>query len=78
MKKINKATARKLYRDEGVEIHLLPCKVGLGSVWVRPVGIRAAGPAAETFDHRVNSFEYYNCNAELGYYAAYYIKEDTE
>ena len=29
-----------------------------------------------TFDSRVNSFEYYNCNAELGYYTNFWIKKE--
>lgn len=28
------------------------------------------------FNNMVNSFEYYNCNNELGRYAAFYIKTD--
>ena len=28
------------------------------------------------FNNIVNSFEYYNCNHELGYYASFYIKTD--
>ena len=27
------------------------------------------------FDRTVSAFEYYNCNAELGYYSAYYVTE---
>ena len=28
------------------------------------------------FNNMINSFEYYNCNSEFGYYAAFYIKTD--
>lgn len=74
MIKVNKATARKMYRL-GYEIKLLPCKVRLDNAWVSPVAI-SLETHHDTFDHVVNQYEYYNCNAELGYYSAYYVSED--
>lgn len=74
MIRVNKATARKLYRN-GCEIHLLPCKVRLKNEWVSPIAI-SLETHNETFDRVVNQYEYYNCNAELGYYAHYYVTED--
>ena len=80
-KKVNKPTARKLYR-EGREIYLLPCKVNEQALedknfWIKPVCISLA-TSEETenkFDRSVNAYEYYNCCAELGYYAHYFVKE---
>ena len=73
MIKVNKATARKMYRS-GCEIHLLPCKVRLNNEWVSPIPV-SLETHKETFDRVVNQYEYYNCNAELGYYAHYYVTE---
>ena len=74
MIKVNKPTARKLYR-RGCEIHLLPCKVRLNNEWVSPIAI-SLETHKDTFDRVVNQYEFYNCNAELGYYAHYYVSDD--
>ena len=73
----NKGTARKLYRN-GITIHLIPCKVRLNNEWVKPVSISILDKdvGLDTFDHRVNNYTHYNCNAELGYYPHYYISEE--
>lgn len=73
MIKVNKATARKMYRS-GCEIHLLPSKVRLDNEWVSPIAI-SLETHNDTFDRVVNRYEYYNCNAELGYYSSYYVTE---
>lgn len=70
MEKINKKKARKLYYS-GTTIHVLPCKVGLGSMWIKPVEINKNSNMG--FDAIVNRFEYYNCNTELGRYSSYYV-----
>lgn len=70
-KRIRKDEARRLY-NEGTTIYLLPWKVypDDNHPWIKPYKMEG-GP----FEKVVNEFEYYNCNiAELGYYAAYYIK----
>lgn len=74
MIRVNKATARKMYRS-GCEIHLLPCKVRLKNEWVSPIAISLETHKV-TFDRVVNQYEYYNCNKDLGYYAHYYVTED--
>lgn len=81
-KKVNKPTARKLYNN-GLTIYLLPCKVSDTALtsknsWVSPVEISlfACAHSANKFDRTVNEYEYYNCNAELGYYASYYVTEE--
>ena len=74
MIRVNKAIARKMYRN-GCEIKLLPCKVRLDNEWVSPIAI-SLETHHDTFDRVVNQYEYYNCNAELGYYSAYYVSED--
>lgn len=81
-KKVNKPTARKLYNN-GITVYLLPCKVSEVALtsknsWVSPVEISllTCAHSANKFDRTVNEYEYYNCNAELGYYASYYVTEE--
>ena len=71
MKKINNATARKLF-NEGKELWITACNM-------RPQqGILLNVPVYryldKDFDKIVNAFEYYNCNNECGRYAAFYIE----
>ena len=81
-KRVNKPTARKMY-NQGCSILLLPCKVNDSAVngssaWVKPVTINLSTCThdANKFDRSVNDYEYYNCNAELGYYSHYFVSED--
>ena len=81
-KKVNKPIARKLYNN-GITVYLLPCKVSETALtsknsWVNPVEISlfTCAHSANKFDRTVNEYEYYNCNAELGYYASYYVTEE--
>ena len=81
-KKINKPTARKMY-NHGLPIYLVPCKCRFiepesnEKGWVTPVNISIleCNETMNKFDRTVSAFEYYNCNAELGYYSAYYVTE---
>lgn len=81
-KRVNKPTARKLY-NKGCNIWLLPCKVNEGALqdlnqWIKPhiISISSSEDNINQFDRAVNSYEYYNCNAELGYYSHYYVSEE--
>lgn len=81
-KKVNKATARKMYNN-GITIFLLPCKVrdcfADGShEWLKPceISLFTSEESENKFDRKVNAFEYYNCNAELGYYAHFFVTEE--
>ena len=81
-KRINKIQARKRY-ESGKSVFLLPCNVAPNSIWIKPIRIKDTSnefdfmPEWDLFDSKVNAFEYYNCNSELGKYASYYIKEDN-
>lgn len=71
VQKIRKDTARRAY-NTGFMVILLPSKCGFNSMWVQ--GVRAEKSFQDIdFDNLVNSFEYYNCCAELGRTAAYYM-----
>lgn len=81
-KRVNKPTARKMY-NMGCSILLLPCKVNDSavdgsSIWIEPVKISLLDSDSNInhFDRAVNNYEYYNCNAELGYYAHYFVSEE--
>lgn len=72
-KRISKKAARRLF-DEGVEIKMAPCKVNIENEFFNfyfDINNKSEG----SFDTLVNMCTYYNCNSELGYYLAYYIKK---
>lgn len=71
--RINKAKAKQLYcNSKEIPIYILPCKANPASMWITPTRITSR---VVPFDVMVNNYEYYNCNPELGSYAAFYIKE---
>ena len=81
-KRITKPNARKMY-NHGCDILLLPCKVSNTAIqdkspWIKPVTINILNCEHEVnkFDRTINDYEYYNCNAELGYYAHYFVSEE--
>ena len=82
-KRVNKPTARNMY-NHGCNILLLPCKVNELALhhgdnqWVKPVTISLLDSDSDInkFDRAVINYEYYNCNAELGYYSHYYVSEE--
>ena len=76
MKRINKATARKMW-NEGNNFIIVPCKcspMGLGALYTS-TDLSSEDIPRRSFDSFVNEFEYYNCNAETGRYAAFYTGE---
>jgi hypothetical protein len=84
--KIRKTMAKKLYQT-GKTIYIVPCKVcpDFKAKWITPFELqyteemkqRDIEYPAIAFEHifesRINNFEYYNCNSELGYYTAFYV-----
>ena len=79
--RIRKDVARRLY-NEGRTIYLTPSNVAASdsNLWIKPYSLHITelriGELPLTFDQRVNSFEYYNCNYELGYYTNFWIIEE--
>lgn len=83
--RINKPTARRMF-NKGYCVQLLPCKVNENILqipednlgWLKPteISLSTSNHEANHFDRTVNEYEYYNCNAELGYYAHYYVSEE--
>ena len=84
--RVNKTKAKKLY-NEGKKIYIIPCKVypDFNGMWIKPFELQYTEEMKQkdaeypdlafqnTFDSRVNSFEFYNCNSELGNYTAFYV-----
>lgn len=71
MKKINKATARKLW-EQGKEFWMCACNM-------RPECGNLIQPQYHkdfaSFNVLYNNFCYYNCNSETGRYPAFYIDD---
>ena len=73
--RVRKDVARRLF-NEGRTVYLTPSNVVAddSNMWIKPYPIN--NRAGENFDNAVNSFEYYNCNYELGYYTNFWINEE--
>ena len=70
-KRITKKTARNAFNN-GLIVIITPCKANpyfIGAAWYET----SKNETTPDFDKMVNSFEYYNCFSEVGYYASFYI-----
>ena len=81
-KRVIKPLARKMYNC-GISVLLIPCRVNESVLTnkdsiIQPVTISILDSDSDInrFDRAVNNFEYYNCNADLGYYSHYYVSEE--
>ena len=71
MKRVMAAQVKAAIRNYGKwEGYILPCKANPRSPWFD--GVAKVTLTAENFKKFIGEFEYYNCNAELGRYAAFY------
>ncbi len=80
--RVNKTKARRLY-NEGKTLYLVPnkCRFDFDGFWIPPYKINKIESfewqgVTKDFDKLINSFEYYNCNNELGTYTHFYIEEN--
>ena len=75
--RVRKDVARRLY-SEGKTIYLTPSNIVASdsNMWIKPYPIN--NRSERNFDEIVNSFEYYNCNWELGYYTNFWINEEEK
>lgn len=71
--RIGKAEARKRY-ERGEDVFFCPVNSNPDSPW----GVVWCPPLGEDFRHLCEKFRYYNCDAERGYYPAFYIERGTE
>lgn len=72
-RRINKTTARGLF-DDGKTIRICPAKTNPDNVWGHYADIDYDDGEAD-FDSLVNAYTFYNCNAELGRYPAFYYRD---
>ena len=70
-KRVSKRTARRHYNN-GESIIILPVKC---YTEMFAFETKENYNKVKDFDQLVNEFEYYNCNHECGYYAAFYVAE---
>ena len=77
VKRISKKTARKMF-EQGKTIYIQSCRFHPFGVWSQMIDINKENDSFSygtyNFDMYVNSFEYYNCSFEQGYYASFYIE----
>lgn len=69
LEQVQKRTAKKLF-DSGETIYVQNSNFRPFGPWSQRIEI--TNKNGETFESIVNSFEYYNCNSETGYYATFY------
>jgi hypothetical protein len=76
-RRIRKDVARRLFNN-GRIIYLTPSKVAPNDSgpWIRPYAIN--NRAGQDFDAIVNSFEFYNCCYELGYYTSFWVNREEK
>lgn len=79
LKRVTRDRAKKIWATQGI-IYAIPCKAnyhymgesGLFGVWLDRMLLHDSNESEE-FETVVNTFIYYNCNRELGYYPAFYV-----
>lgn len=71
-RRVSRPTARKAY-DRGAIIMICPCKLRPGKPWY-PETLTCKVHTGRDFDPVARDFEIYNCNAESGWYASFYLE----
>lgn len=71
LERVSKRTAKRHYNN-GESIIVLPVKC-YTEMFAFETGENHN--KVEDFDNLVNEFEFYNCNYECGYYAAFYVSK---
>lgn len=76
--RVSKRHARSAY-DAGHEVIISPVHVDPFGPWALAVHVRADfwSCAGVKFDAIIDRFTIFNCNAECGKYAAYYIRAEV-
>lgn len=71
-KRVTISQARKMY-NEGHTIYIVPSKIypSYDNVWIQPY--KASIKENGDFEKFIASYEYYNCNNEVGRVANFYI-----
>lgn len=76
-KRVSKPQARKLYMG-GEKVLILPCKTRLDNNYFEPsimnIYTCKRNRIEVNFNRDVETYEYYNCNTELGKYAQFFVE----
>lgn len=86
--RVNKKRAINLFLKQHKTIYIVPnkCRCDYSHPLTYPAVLDYESLCERVIDDKglrnlfidmVNSFEYYNCNSELGYYAAFYIESEV-
>ena len=71
--RVYKPIAKKIY-NHNLPVYFIPCNMRpLNQFFDSGSWIKKTSADNASFEQIDNSFTYYNCNRESGYYAAYYI-----
>lgn len=70
-RRITKPVARRMFNSRK-NVLLCACNLRPGAPWHPEIIVNSE--SGNTFNQVTNAFEYYNCNALSGYYAAFYIE----
>lgn len=73
--RVTKPVARKLHRA-GAAVTVVPCNIRVDNVWRMGYTITKSNCEVGLFDREIDAYEWYNCNAEVGYYASFYVGVD--
>ena len=75
--RVSKAAMQSVIK-RNIEFIIIPCNGRLETPWGLGVAVKPDEMLKEygTFNNFVNHFEYYNCNNELGNYAAFYVNRN--
>ncbi len=71
-KRVDRSTAKKLF-ERGERIFVKAVFSDPAESWFHWAIADKKNDAFRSFDHFVNQFEYYNCNANVGRCAAFYV-----
>ena len=78
--RVNRAVA-KSYFKKGATIYLYPCKANVNSMWysLAPSHIHfsdyESSDTDKVFECAVSMYEFYNCNADEGRYAKFFVAD---
>lgn len=81
IERVTITTARKTFSN-GKTVYLLPLLMRVNNMWQSPCSIDNKDlendtlykTSDELFESYVNSFEYYNCNSEMGNKAKFFVE----
>lgn len=76
LERISKRAARRVY-DNGGELTIIACKLSPENTFYNFGITTNKTRCGASFDQFVNAYEFYNCNYECGYYAAFYIRRNA-